>query len=198
MLKIKKVKFYKSFVSNKELPNSLLPEVAFVGRSNVGKSSLLNDLCNKKIAHISSIPGKTQLVNFFLVNDLCYFVDLPGYGYAKTSKSVKNKWPALIETYLQSREQLKVIFFLLDIRRIPNANDKMLNEWFRNLNNVKTFYILTKSDKLSKSEAKKQKINISCELFVDQIDFIQYSTTKKFGKVELLKKVDFLQYLPEK
>ncbi len=189
MLKIKNVEFYKSFPNYNQMPNSSLIEFAFVGRSNVGKSSLLNDLCNKKIAQISSTPGKTQLINFFLVNNSFYFVDLPGYGFSKASKSIKKNWPALIETYLQSRKQLKVIFFLLDIRRTPNEQDKMLNNWFKQLDDIKIFYILTKSDKLSASKAKKQKINISLELFADQQNFIYYSTIKNIGRVELLKKL---------
>ena len=129
MLKIKSINFYKSFLEYKKIQNSLFPEIAFIGRSNVGKSSLINNLCNKKIAETSSIPGKTQLINYYLVNNSLYFVDLPGYGYAKTSKSRKRNWSKLIESYLQKREQLKIIIFLLDIRRMPNEHDKVLNKW---------------------------------------------------------------------
>lgn len=190
MLKIKSINFFKSFSDSKKIPNSLYPEIAFIGRSNVGKSSLINNLCNKKIAETSAVPGKTQLINFFLINNSLYFVDLPGYGYAKTSKSKKKKWPLLIESYLNIREQLKIIIFLLDIRRIPNEYDKMLNNWLKNLNNIEVVYVLTKIDKVSKNEAKKQKIRVALELFIDQNDFMFYSTTKKIGRLELLKRIE--------
>jgi len=193
MLKIKNVEFYKSFAESKNMENTNLSEIAFVGRSNVGKSSLLNDLANKKIAMTSATPGKTRLINFFKVNDKFYFVDLPGYGYAKISKSAKVEWSGFIENYLETRKELKVIFFLLDIRRIPNEQDKQLNEWFKRLSDLKVFYILTKSDKLSKNEIQKQKSLISLELFVNQVDFIVYSVPKKIGKIELIKKLDFLE-----
>ena len=194
MLKIKKSIFFKSFSDYKNIQNSTFPEIAFIGKSNVGKSSLINNLCNKKLAETSSIPGKTQLINFFLINDSIYFVDFPGYGYAKVSKSNQNKWPRLIESYLQKRDQLKIIIFLLDIRRIPNEQDKIINTWIKNLNYVEVIYILTKIDKLSKNEVKKQKIKIALELFIDQNDFVYYSVTKKVGRLELLKKIDCILY----
>lgn len=190
MLKIKSVNFYKSYSDYKKIPNSKFLEIAFIGRSNVGKSSLINNLCNKKIADTSSTPGKTQLINYFTINESLYFVDLPGYGFAKTSKLKKKSWPLLIEPYLQNREQLKIIIFLLDIRRIPNEYDKMLNQWIKSLNDVNAIYVLTKYDKLSKNLANNNKIKIALELFVDQSDFIFYSVTKNIGKKELLKQIE--------
>ncbi|HPO49042.1 MAG TPA: ribosome biogenesis GTP-binding protein YihA/YsxC [Spirochaetota bacterium] len=190
MLKIKNIEFFKSFANHKDIPNTQNVEICFVGRSNVGKSSLLNDLANRKISLTSSTPGKTQLINFFLVNGKFYFVDLPGYGYAKVPKSMKRDWNEFIVGYLENREQMKVIFFLLDIRRTPNEQDKTLNEWFKTIENVKVFYILTKADKLSSNEVQKQKTLISLELFVSKENLIVYSVPKKIGKIDLLKRLE--------
>lgn len=188
-MKIKETVFFKSFSNTSSLPDSELPEIAFVGRSNAGKSSLINDLTGKKIAMTSSTPGKTRLLNFFLINKTFYFVDLPGYGYAKISKSMKVEWEGFVEKYLELRDQLKVIVFLLDIRRTPNEQDLLLNKWFKELADLKTIYVLTKSDKLSANERKKQKTKIALDLFIDVNDFILYSATKKMGRHELLKKI---------
>lgn len=190
MLKIKNIEFFKSFANHKDISDSKNVEICFVGRSNVGKSSLLNDLANRKISHTSSTPGKTQLINFFLVNNKFYFVDLPGYGYAKVPKSLKRDWDEFIVGYLEERKQIKVIFFLLDIRRVPNEQDKTLNEWFKTLKDVKIFYVLTKVDKLSSNDIEKQKTLISLELFVSKENLILYSIPKKIGKIDLLKKLD--------
>lgn len=191
MLKINSVEFFRSFANYKDIPMSKFPEVAFVGRSNVGKSSLLNDLAKKPISKTSSTPGKTQLINFFLINNKFYFVDLPGYGYAKVPKSMKRDWNEFIVSYLENRTQLKYIFFLLDIRRVPNEQDKALNEWFKTLKDIKIFYILTKADKISNNDINKQKTLIALELFVSREEFILYSVPKRIGKVEVLKKLTF-------
>jgi GTP-binding protein len=188
-LKINDTSFYKSFANTSTLPVSELPEIAFVGRSNVGKSSLINDLTGKKIAMTSSTPGKTRLINFFLVNKSFYFVDLPGYGYAKISKSMKVEWEGFVEKYLEMRTQLKIIVFLLDIRRAPNEQDLLLNKWFKELADVKTIHVLTKADKLSSNEKQNQKVKISLDLFTDISEFILYSVPKKTGRFELLKKI---------
>ena len=112
------------------LPDTELPEVAFAGKSNVGKSSLINALMNRKaLARTSASPGKTQTINFYNINDAMYLVDLPGYGYAKVSQSVKEQWGKLIERYLQKSKQLKAVFLLIDIRHDPSANDKMMYDW---------------------------------------------------------------------
>src|SRR4030042_2772332 len=141
MLKIKNVNFFKSFSDYEKLPNSTFLEIAFIGRSNVGKSSLINNLCNRKIAETSSTPGKTQSINYFLINNSFYFIDLPGYGFTNIPKSIKKKWSLLIETYLQKRRQLKVIIFLLDIRRIPNEHDRIINNWIKSLIEIEVIYV---------------------------------------------------------
>jgi GTP-binding protein len=191
-LKINETTFYKSFASLGTLPDSELPEIAFVGRSNVGKSSLINDLTGKKIAMTSSTPGKTRLINFFSINKSFYFVDLPGYGYAKIPKSMKVEWEGFIEKYLETRQQLKIIIFLLDIRRAPNEQDILMGKWFKELQDVKTIYVLTKSDKLTTSQRHHQKIKIALDLFVDVSELMLYSIPKKIGRVDLLKKMDSL------
>ncbi|MBN2545006.1 MAG: YihA family ribosome biogenesis GTP-binding protein [Spirochaetes bacterium] len=189
-MKIKKSEFYKSFIDYKKIPEHNKIELAFVGRSNVGKSSLINDVCGRKIAMTSSTPGKTQLINFFFINNSFYFVDLPGYGYSKSSKDVRKKWPKMIEDYLVYRKQLKTIIFLLDIRRIPNEHDIFLKEWFEKIEGLKVIYILTKSDKLSKSDINNQIKKISAHLNINLSDMICYSVPKKTGKAEFLKKLE--------
>ncbi len=189
MLKIKQIEFYKSYNKFNDLPESPFPEFAFIGRSNVGKSSLLNNLANKTIAQCSSTPGKTKLINFFLVNKNIYFVDLPGYGYAKVPKSMQKNWAKHIEGYLEHRPQLKAVFFLLDIRRTPNEQDLIINGWLKKCTNIKVFYILTKCDKLSKSQQTEQMLKNALAMFVDRSDFFYYSVPKKIGKIEVLKSV---------
>lgn len=187
---IKEITFFKSYTSLSLMPKDNRIEVGFIGRSNVGKSSLLNNLCGKVIAKTSATPGKTRLINFFTVNREFYFVDLPGYGYAKVAKSQKQQWEKYIENYLANREQLKCIFFLLDIRRTPNEHDRMLSQWFKTLTGIEVVYILTKADKLSKSQMQQQKNHIAQELFVDQMELILYSTLKNMGRKEVLKRLD--------
>ena len=116
-----------------KLPDNQKPEIAFAGKSNVGKSSLINALMNRKsLARTSAQPGKTQTINFYNINDAMYFVDLPGYGYAKVSEQEKAKWGKMIENYLHSSRQLKAVFLLIDIRHEPSGNDKMMYEWICN------------------------------------------------------------------
>ena len=185
--------FYKSFTKIEDIKTLGLPEIAFLGRSNVGKSSLINDLCRKKIAKTSQTPGKTRLINYFTVNNnLLYFVDLPGYGYAQVSKQERASWPKMIEEYLAKSEHLRKVFFLLDIRRMPNEMDKAINDWIKQVPDIEPVYILTKYDKLSKSQAQAAKIKIALELFVDQSRFIFYSVTKNVGRAEVLKQLDEL------
>ena len=134
------------------LPDTELPEVAFAGKSNVGKSSLINALMNRKaLARTSASPGKTQTINFYNINDAMYLVDLPGYGYAKVSQSVKEQWGKLIERYLQKSKQLKAVFLLIDIRHDPSANDKMMYDWIVH-NGYQPIIIATKVDKLKRSQ----------------------------------------------
>jgi GTP-binding protein len=138
------------------VPETNLPEVAFAGKSNVGKSSLINALMNRKsYARISSQPGKTQTINYYNINDDMYLVDLPGYGYANVSQSVKEKWGKMVERYLKKSTQLKQVFLLIDIRHDPSANDKMMYEWIV-ANGYRPVIIATKLDKLKRSQIDKQ------------------------------------------
>lgn len=137
------------------LPETDVPQVAFAGKSNVGKSSLINALMNRKsLARTSASPGKTQTINFYNVNDAMYLVDLPGYGYAKVSQSVKEQWGKLIERYLKRSRQLKAVFLLVDIRHDPSANDKMMYDWIVH-NGYEPIIIATKVDKLKRSQVQK-------------------------------------------
>lgn len=139
-----------------KLPENTLMEVAFAGKSNVGKSSLINGLVNRKsLARTSSQPGKTQTINFYHVNKELYLVDLPGYGYAKVSAEAKQQWGKLIERYLHGSKQLKAVFLLIDIRHDPGANDKMMYEWICH-NGFEPIIIATKLDKIKRSQVQKQ------------------------------------------
>ena len=138
------------------LPENELPEFAFAGKSNVGKSSLINALMNRKsLARTSSQPGKTQTINFYLINQNMYYVDLPGYGYAKVSVEVKAKWGKMIERYLRSSKALKCVFLLIDIRHEPSANDRMMYYWIVE-NGYHPVIIATKLDKIKRSQTAKQ------------------------------------------
>lgn len=138
-----------------KLPENTLPEFAFAGKSNVGKSSLINALMNRKsLARTSSQPGKTQTINFYLMNKEWYYVDLPGYGYAKVSKETKAKWGQMIERYLHKSENLKAIFLLIDIRHEPTANDKEMYDWIVS-NGFEPIIIATKADKISRGKYQK-------------------------------------------
>lgn len=151
-----KVSFIKSITNLKQRPEKRLSEIAFIGRSNVGKSSLLNAICGRKnIAKVSSTPGKTQLINYFLVDELCYFVDLPGYGYAKLPKEVKKSWSKMIEEYLLYSENLKLICLLVDSRHNPMDVDQQMIEWLVH-NNLEFIMIVTKVDKISKVKLRNQ------------------------------------------
>lgn len=138
------------------LPENDKPEIAFAGKSNVGKSSLINALMNRKsLARTSAQPGKTQTINFYNVNDEMYYVDLPGYGYAKVSEAIKEKWGKMIERYLKTSTQLKLVFLLLDIRHEPSANDKMMYDWIV-YQGFTPVIIATKLDKINRSQKDKQ------------------------------------------
>ena len=138
-----------------KLPENLFPEIAFAGKSNVGKSSLINGLMNRKsLARTSSQPGKTQTINFYNINENLYFVDLPGYGYAKVSESIKEKWGKMIENYLHTSKQLRTVFLLIDIRHNPSANDKNMYEWIK-YQGYEPVIIATKLDKIKRSQRAK-------------------------------------------
>ena len=179
---IKSAEFVKSAVKPSQYPSAVLPEIAFTGRSNVGKSSLINTLVNRKrLVKTSSTPGRTQLINFFLINKAFLFVDLPGFGYAKVPDSVRKKWGPMIETYLSSRKTLKGVVLIMDIRRIPGMQEFNFIEWLHYYN-IPSILILTKADKLSKTKQLKQHLNIAKALSVDKDDLILFSAKSRLGK----------------
>ncbi len=173
-------------VKPNQYPQTNLPEIAFVGRSNVGKSSLINTMINRKaLARTSQNPGKTRTINFYNVENKLYLVDLPGYGYAKTSQSLSQQWGNMIEQYLRNRPQLKAIVMLIDIRHEPTANDKMLLEWL-NYYNDKTIFAATKLDKINRSAYSKHLSIIKKALNIqDSSTVIPFSSLSKQGRDEL-------------
>lgn len=179
-----------------KLPENELSEIAFAGKSNVGKSSLINALINrKKLARTSSAPGKTQTINFYNINKELYFVDLPGYGYAKVSKEIKEKWGKMIENYLQSSKQLKIIFLLIDIRHDPSMNDKSMYEWIL-YNGYHPVIIATKADKLKRSQLQKHVKAIKTGLELDsETKIIPFSAETKQGKEEIWELIEQLTEL---
>ncbi|MCI8668610.1 MAG: YihA family ribosome biogenesis GTP-binding protein [Lachnospiraceae bacterium] len=169
------------------LPDNQMPEIAFAGKSNVGKSSLINGLLNRKaLARTSSAPGKTQTINFYNVNKELYFVDLPGYGYAKVSREMQEKWGVMIEKYLQTSSQLKAVLLLIDIRHEPSANDRNMYEWI-NYNGYKPIIIATKLDKINRSQIQKHIKMLKNGLNVlPDTTVIPFSATTKQGRDEIL------------
>lgn len=169
------------------LPDNQMPEIAFAGKSNVGKSSLINGLLNRKsLARTSSAPGKTQTINFYNVNKELYFVDLPGYGYAKVSKEMQEKWGVMIEKYLRTSKQLKAVLLLIDIRHEPSANDRNMYEWI-NYNGYKPIIIATKLDKINRSQIQKHIKMLKTGLNVlPDTTVIPFSATTKQGRDEIL------------
>ena len=176
-----------------KLPENAHPEVAFAGKSNVGKSSLINALMNRKnLARTSSQPGKTQTINFYNVNDAIYFVDLPGYGYAKVSLEIKAKWGKMIENYLRRSSQLKMVFLLIDIRHEPSENDRTMYDWIRKMG-YQPVIIATKLDKINRSQIAKQ-VKIVKEGLKASTDtvVIPFSAETKQGRDEIYALLDEL------
>lgn len=169
-----------------QYPNTELPEIAFVGKSNVGKSSLINCMVNRKsLARTSQNPGKTRTINFYNVEDIVHFVDLPGYGYARASKSEIAKWGKMIEEYLLERPQLKSIILLIDIRHEPSQNDKLMYDWLKHYG-YKIIIVTTKSDKLKRSQINKHISIISKSLKLDKEDIlIPFSSETRDGRDKL-------------
>jgi len=169
-----------------KLPDNELPEIAFAGKSNVGKSSLINGLLNRKsLARTSSSPGKTQTINFYNINKELYFVDLPGYGYAKVSMEIRNKWGKMIEKYLNTSNQLKTVFLLIDIRHAPGENDITMYDWIV-ANGYRPVIIATKLDKIKRSQKDKclkiirEKLNLTADTKI-----IPFSAVSKQGKEDI-------------
>lgn len=168
------------------LPENDKQEVAFAGKSNVGKSSLINALMNRKsYARISATPGKTQTINFYSINEEMYLVDLPGYGYAKVSEKEKAQWGKLVERYLHGSSMLKAVFLLIDIRHVPSANDRMMYEWILD-KGFQPIMILTKLDKLKRSQVQKQiKVVKEGLKLVPGTRVIPFSSVTKQGREEI-------------
>lgn len=189
---IKSADFIKSIASSGALYDLQLPEFAFVGRSNVGKSSLINSLTNrKKLAKASSTPGRTRLINLFLINKSFYFVDLPGYGFAKASKQEQASWQELIGTYLENSSNLKRVFVLVDIRHTPTDKDLLMLNYLYQYN-IPFNIVATKADKLSKSQINKQVLNIANTLNVGFNDIIVSSAIDKKGNDKILEIIENL------
>ena len=183
---IKKVNLETVCGITSKLPENEHPEIAFAGKSNVGKSSLINALMNRKsFARISATPGKTQTINFYNINDAMYLVDLPGYGYANASPAVKAKWGKMIEKYLRQSANLKQVFLLVDIRHDPSENDKMMYNWIVD-NGFRPVIIATKLDKLKRSQIAKHVKAVRAGLGLKEDDIlIPFSSQTKQGLDEL-------------
>ncbi len=168
------------------LPENSRPEVAFAGKSNVGKSSLINALMNRKsLARTSSQPGKTQTINFYNVNDSVYFVDLPGYGYARVSEEVKAGWGKMVENYLHGSRQLRAVFLLLDIRHKPSENDCVMYDWIRN-QGYQPIIIATKLDKINRSQVQRQVKLLRETLRAEKdVRIVPFSAASKQGREDI-------------
>jgi GTP-binding protein len=184
-LKIISAAFETSAAKPGQYPEAVLPEIAFAGRSNVGKSSLINTLLNRRhLVKTSSTPGKTRLINFFVINNAFYFVDLPGYGYARVSQKERKKWGPMVETYLRSRSTLRAVVLLQDIRRMPGSEEIQLIEFLEHLH-LPVLVILTKADKFSKSKQAAQARQISGHLKLKENETVLFSAKTRQGTDEI-------------
>ncbi len=185
-MNVNNVKLEAVAVKKEQYPTGGLPEIAFAGKSNVGKSSLINTMINRKaLARTSQNPGKTRTINFYNVEEKLFFVDLPGYGYAKAPKSEQQKWGKMIEDYLLKREELRAIIMLVDIRHEPGENDIMMYDWLKHYD-YDIIIAATKSDKLKRSQLDKHKKMLKNALDLEENDIlIPFSSENKSGKEEL-------------
>ncbi len=185
MINFNKAEYVKSAYYKKDLINNNFPQFVFAGRSNVGKSSLINTLLNKKkLVLISKQPGKTKTINYFVIDNKIYFVDLPGYGFAKVSNNLQQVWRNLIEYYLLNTKEIRTIFLLWDIRNAPAKNDMLMLEWILE-HRLPFQIILTKVDKLSNNEINKKILSLQKEYNLN-FSFFLFSSKTKFGKKEVL------------
>jgi len=191
-MKIKNVEFIKSAVDPSQYPEYDFPEIAFAGRSNVGKSSLINTLVQRKsLVKTSSKPGCTQLINFFLVNETLSFVDLPGYGYAKVSKKIRAQWQPMVERYLSERSSLLGLILLVDIRRDPGREERDLVMWLES-HEMPYLIVLTKADKLSRQKREKRIMAICSQLQRERNGVIPFSAKSKLGRDVVLNEIENL------
>ena len=191
-MKIVSAEFIKSIYDLRALPNSVLTEFVFVGRSNVGKSSLINVICNKKkMAKIGSVPGKTRQLNYFLINEKFYLVDLPGYGYAKVPEQIRAGWRKLVEDYISERSNVKLVFVMIDSRHEPTYLDELMVSWLEYYE-IPFAIVLTKSDKISANKMQKQIYRASKIVNNEDlcIDYIPFSIVTGEGKYEILKFIE--------
>ena len=190
-MKIKNVSLETVCGITSRLPDNKYPEIAFAGKSNVGKSSLINVLMNRKsLARTSAQPGKTQTINFYNINDELYFTDLPGYGYARISRETKEKWGRMIERYLRSSKQLRAVFLLIDIRHEPSQNDVEMYRWIAD-NGYEPIVIATKLDKINRSQTAKNLRVIRDKLKVREgIKIIPFSAQTRQGREEIYETID--------
>ena len=182
---IKSVEFHRAAYKPEDFPRDGRPQFAIVGRSNVGKSSLINAVVNrKKVARVSQTPGKTQAIQFYLINERFHLVDLPGYGYAKVSKSMMQSWGELIRGYLDTADSLRLIVLLLDARRVPSEHDIRMYEWTTDAG-IDACLALTKTDKLSTNQLNKSKTEIAASMNVDPAELIATSAVTRKGIDEI-------------
>lgn len=166
-------------------PEPTWPEIAFAGRSNVGKSSLINDLLNRRgLVRTSSTPGRTQLLNFFAINESLYFVDLPGYGFARAPRAVREQWQPMVHGYLRGRSTLKAVVWLLDVRRDPSSEDLQFLDWLEE-NEIPTIPVITKVDKVSRNELARRKARIAASTGLAADLFTPYSVLNRQGHDEV-------------
>jgi len=189
-MKVKTVELKATAFNSSQYPKDDFLQIAIVGKSNVGKSSLINTILNRRnFARISSKPGKTRGINFYLINDKLYLVDLPGYGYAEVSKEMKKQWGKNIEEYLNKSAKLVHGLLLIDIRRIPSEDDIIMADWFR-YKNIPYTVIATKVDKLKKTELEKSLEIFTKTLNIKKENIIKFSSLKKIGAEEVLSVFD--------
>ncbi len=191
-MNIRDAQFITSAADGGGYPPPGLPEIAFAGRSNVGKSSLINTLVNRKrLVKTSNTPGRTQLINFFSVNDAMVLVDLPGYGYAKVPEAVRRKWGPMITAYLSDRETLRGVVLILDIRRIPTTEDREMLSWLIH-GGLPLLPVLTKADKLSKTQAMRQRKAIAEAISLPADDFTLFSAKTRLGREQVWESIGAL------
>lgn len=187
---IKSAEFIKSTGNDRNYYVSDYPEVAFVGRSNVGKSSLINFIARRrKLANTSATPGKTKLINYFLINKTFLLVDLPGYGYAQVSRDAQGQWAEFLDEYLKTSKNLKCVYLLLDVRRTPTAQDEQMLKYLY-ANQIPTVLVVTKTDTLSKSQVNNQLMVITAKLGVNKSDLILTSSQDKKGYEQLMESIE--------
>lgn len=191
VLHIKQARYIGTYVKTEQLPADGLPEIALVGRSNVGKSSLINRLANRRnLAKSSSTPGKTRTINYYLINESFYMVDLPGYGFAKVARTEKERWGKMIESYLRHRTQLCGVIQLLDIRHPPSENDLLMKDWLQK-EGIPLLVVATKADKISRGARSKNLAVIRKNMNLD-LEPLFFSAQTGAGRDELLEEIDMV------